>query len=147
MATSVTKDMTQKLSNKYKPTDMTIHWKALEEHFLMVPFVFRFNNFQGKMHFLNFSKKNSVLKYSHKMLICSLGSYITLIIHPCVILCTVHCSVVLRCSNAAWHQSPGIRLSGPLMLCHSLRLRIGLEMFHQKGDTDQKFTKFTKYDQ
>jgi hypothetical protein len=22
-----------------KPTDMTIHWKALEEHFLMVPLV------------------------------------------------------------------------------------------------------------
>jgi hypothetical protein len=24
-----------------KPTDMTIHWKALEEHFLMVPLVLR----------------------------------------------------------------------------------------------------------
>jgi hypothetical protein len=23
-----------------KPTDLTIHWKALEEHFLMVPFIF-----------------------------------------------------------------------------------------------------------
>jgi hypothetical protein len=36
-----------------KHTDMTIHWKALEEHFLMVPLVLR-----GIMHFLNFSKKN-----------------------------------------------------------------------------------------
>jgi hypothetical protein len=24
-----------------RPTDMTIHWKALEEHFLMVPLVFK----------------------------------------------------------------------------------------------------------
>jgi hypothetical protein len=30
-------------------TDMTIHWKALEGHFLMVPFKF------GGMQFLNFS--------------------------------------------------------------------------------------------
>jgi hypothetical protein len=36
---------------------MTIHWKALEEHFLMVPFIF-----QWKMHFLNFSQKTSVLE-------------------------------------------------------------------------------------
>jgi hypothetical protein len=41
---------------------MTIHWKALEKHFLMEPLVFQFNHFlgQGKgegweMHFLNFS--------------------------------------------------------------------------------------------
>jgi hypothetical protein len=34
-----------------KPTDMTIHWKALE-HFLMVPFVFR-----GKFIFWIFLKK------------------------------------------------------------------------------------------
>jgi hypothetical protein len=27
-------------------TDMTIHWKALEEHFLIAPLVFRFNLFQ-----------------------------------------------------------------------------------------------------
>jgi hypothetical protein len=26
------------------PSDMTIHWKALEEHFLMVPLVIRFNH-------------------------------------------------------------------------------------------------------
>jgi hypothetical protein len=44
-----------------KHTDMTIHWKGLEEHFLMVPLVFRFNHaFSGekKINFLNFSKKN-----------------------------------------------------------------------------------------
>jgi hypothetical protein len=28
-----------------KHSDMTIHWRALEEHFLMVPLVFRFNHF------------------------------------------------------------------------------------------------------
>jgi hypothetical protein len=39
-----------------KHTDMTIHWKAFEEHFLMVPLVFL-----GKIHFLNFSQKISVL--------------------------------------------------------------------------------------
>jgi hypothetical protein len=43
-----------------KPTFMTIHWKALEEHFLMVPLlVFRFN-FQGEMHFLNFFLTNNL---------------------------------------------------------------------------------------
>jgi hypothetical protein len=26
-----------------EPTDMTIHWKALGKHFLMVPLVFQFN--------------------------------------------------------------------------------------------------------
>jgi hypothetical protein len=44
-----------------KPTDMTIHWKALEEHFMMVPLVFQFD-FRGKTfhHFctdLNFVKE------------------------------------------------------------------------------------------
>jgi hypothetical protein len=43
-----------------KPTDTTIHWKALEEHFLMVPLVFRFNHFRGKFEF--FSKKPQYLK-------------------------------------------------------------------------------------
>jgi hypothetical protein len=39
---------------------MTIHWKALAEHILMVPVVVRF--FWGKMHFLNFSQKISGFK-------------------------------------------------------------------------------------
>jgi hypothetical protein len=41
MVTSVTKDETQKLPTKRLPehTNMTIHWKALEEHFLMVPLI------------------------------------------------------------------------------------------------------------
>jgi hypothetical protein len=39
---------------------MTIHWKALEEHFLMVPFVFQFNHFPGKNAF--FSKTHQFLK-------------------------------------------------------------------------------------
>jgi hypothetical protein len=35
-----------------EPTDMTIDWKALEEHFLMVSLVFLCNYLpQGKMHF------------------------------------------------------------------------------------------------
>jgi hypothetical protein len=54
MATSVTKGVTQKLAKKIgvsKHTNMTIHWKALEEHFLMVPLVFRFNHFQGENAF------------------------------------------------------------------------------------------------
>jgi hypothetical protein len=39
MVTSATKGGTQKFPKKLrlsKPTDMTIHWKALGEHFLMV---------------------------------------------------------------------------------------------------------------
>jgi hypothetical protein len=41
-----------------EPTDMTIQsaiWKALEEHFMMVPLVFQFSG--GKMHFLNLQKR------------------------------------------------------------------------------------------
>jgi hypothetical protein len=47
-----------------KPIDMTIHWKGLEEHFLMVPLVFRFNHVQGEKNYflIFFSQKNSVLK-------------------------------------------------------------------------------------
>jgi hypothetical protein len=39
-----------------KHIDMTIHWKALEAHFLMVhvPLVFRFKHFQRKNTFLKF---------------------------------------------------------------------------------------------
>jgi hypothetical protein len=43
MVTSVTKGGIQKLPKKIKivqTTDMTIHWKALEEHFMMAPLVF-----------------------------------------------------------------------------------------------------------
>jgi hypothetical protein len=59
IVTSVTKGRTQKLPKRLsKPTDMTIHWKALEEYLLMVPSVSQFKHFQGKMQFLNFSKKN-----------------------------------------------------------------------------------------
>jgi hypothetical protein len=39
-------------------TDMTIHWKALEEHFLMVPLVFRFNHFRGENAFSELFSKN-----------------------------------------------------------------------------------------
>jgi hypothetical protein len=39
---------------------MTIHWKALEEHFLMVPLVLVWG-----MHFLNFSEKGGQNKYKN----------------------------------------------------------------------------------
>jgi hypothetical protein len=39
-----------------KHSDMTIHFKALVEHFLMVPLIFRFSHSRGKMHFLSCSK-------------------------------------------------------------------------------------------
>jgi hypothetical protein len=46
-----------------KHIDITIHWKGLEEHFLMEPLVFWFNHFQGeKLIFGIFIKKTSVLK-------------------------------------------------------------------------------------
>jgi hypothetical protein len=49
MATSFTEGATHKLPKEFllKPTDMTIHWKALEEHFLMVPSI-QFNHFWGR---------------------------------------------------------------------------------------------------
>jgi hypothetical protein len=36
---------------------MTIHWKALEEHFLMISFSIRL--FGGEMYFINISAKES----------------------------------------------------------------------------------------
>jgi hypothetical protein len=51
-------EIAKKLLKLSKYTDVTIHWKALEEHFLMVyQLVFQFNHF-GEMLFLNFSKKH-----------------------------------------------------------------------------------------
>jgi hypothetical protein len=35
---------------------MTIHWKALEEYFLMEPLVFRFNHFWWENAFSEFSR-------------------------------------------------------------------------------------------
>jgi hypothetical protein len=66
--TSVTKGGTQKLPKTFWDCHRTIHWKALEEHFLMGQLVFRFNSiFGGNIHFLNFAKKNSVLKELHQL--------------------------------------------------------------------------------
>jgi hypothetical protein len=58
MVTSVTKvgcdtEIAKEL-RLLKPTNLTIHWKALEEHFLMVPLVFHFI-------FCEFYQKTSVL--------------------------------------------------------------------------------------
>jgi hypothetical protein len=36
---------------------MTIHWKAIEEHFLTVPLVFRFNHFRRENAFSEFFSK------------------------------------------------------------------------------------------
>jgi hypothetical protein len=32
-----------------KPAEMTIHWKALEQHFPMMPLVFQVNHHRGKI--------------------------------------------------------------------------------------------------
>jgi hypothetical protein len=53
-------NIAQKALGLSKHTDMTIHWKGIEQHFLMVPLVFRFI-FRGKLHFLTFSQKTLVL--------------------------------------------------------------------------------------
>jgi hypothetical protein len=49
MVSSVTNGVTEKLSKKIiklsKPNSMTIHRKALEKHFRMVPLIFRFKYF------------------------------------------------------------------------------------------------------
>jgi RNAse (barnase) inhibitor barstar len=61
MMTSVAKGGTEKLRQNLrlsKHTDLTIHWKALEEHFLMVPLDFRFNHFQEKNAFSEFFSKH-----------------------------------------------------------------------------------------
>jgi hypothetical protein len=42
----------KKKKEDLKHTD--IHWKALEEHFFMVPLDFRFNHFQGRNVFSEF---------------------------------------------------------------------------------------------
>jgi hypothetical protein len=51
------REIAQKIKIVETYADMTIHWKALEEHFLMVPLVLQFNHFQGTIHFLKFSPK------------------------------------------------------------------------------------------
>jgi hypothetical protein len=40
---------------------MTIHWKALEEHFLMVPDVFRSNQFGEENAFSKYVSKTLVI--------------------------------------------------------------------------------------
>jgi hypothetical protein len=44
-----------------KPTDMTIHWKCLEEHFLMAP------SMESAFSEFFFSKKTSVLIQNYKL--------------------------------------------------------------------------------
>jgi hypothetical protein len=46
---------------------MTIHWKALEKHFLMVTLVFRFTEFLGKSIFSEFFSKNLSFKNSQEV--------------------------------------------------------------------------------
>jgi hypothetical protein len=48
-------EITHQNLRSLKPTNTTIHWKALEEHFLMTPLVFDSTIFMGNV--LNFSKK------------------------------------------------------------------------------------------
>jgi hypothetical protein len=59
LATSVTKGRTLKLPIKI--VVMTINWKALEEHFLMVPYflIFSIQPCPGKMYFLIFFLQNT----------------------------------------------------------------------------------------
>jgi hypothetical protein len=57
-------EIAQKHLRLSKDTDMTIHWKGLEEHFLMVhvPLVLRFNHFWGEIPFSEFfSQKTSII--------------------------------------------------------------------------------------
>jgi hypothetical protein len=51
-------EIAQKNLRLSKPTDMTIHWKGVEEHFLMVPLVFRFIRFWGEKAFSEFFSNN-----------------------------------------------------------------------------------------
>jgi hypothetical protein len=60
-----------------KPTDMTIHWKFFEDHFLMVPFfdptIFRSNHFQGANAFSEFFSKNLSPKTVKTCIVCGLN--------------------------------------------------------------------------
>jgi hypothetical protein len=51
---------TKRFKIALRHTDMTIHWKSLEEHFLMVPTTisFQFNHFRGNNEFSGFFSKN-----------------------------------------------------------------------------------------
>jgi hypothetical protein len=72
MATSVTEIAPQNLRLS-KHTDMTIHWKGLEGHFLMVPLVFQFNHFRGKDSFSEFFSQKPVLKEQRNNLCKKIG--------------------------------------------------------------------------
>jgi hypothetical protein len=48
--------MTNKIT--FSQGTMGIHWKALEEHFLMVALIFRFNHFWGRNAFSEFFSEN-----------------------------------------------------------------------------------------
>jgi hypothetical protein len=52
-------EIAQKYLRLSKPINMTIHWKALDEHFLMVPFIL------GGNAFSEFSPKTSALRGQH----------------------------------------------------------------------------------
>jgi hypothetical protein len=100
---------------------MTIHWKALKEHFLVVPFIFLFKHLlRGKMHFLHFSPKDLVLKdiirCGNNLLICDgqVNCDITKIY-----LCFKECNKIAACTwqtcltscrsceHGAWCMAPG----------------------------------------
>jgi 23S rRNA maturation mini-RNase III len=46
---------------------MTIHWKAFEEHFLMVPLLFRFIHFWVGDAFYEFFSKKSLVSWKKKL--------------------------------------------------------------------------------
>jgi hypothetical protein len=54
---------------------MTIHWKALEAHFLMASLVFRFSG----AHFLNFSFSKNLSPYRVKTFGCTINTDIVLL--------------------------------------------------------------------
>jgi hypothetical protein len=62
MLASVTNGGTQKLPQNFgmlEHTDMTIHWKALEKHFLIIPLFLWVNHFFGEKYiFWIFLKKH-----------------------------------------------------------------------------------------
>jgi hypothetical protein len=83
---------------------MTIHWKALEQHLLMVNIFFYLPHFGG-MHFPNFSQKTSVLKVHYPEtfhLLMSSKLHISLFVHHVVSNIDSFRQVHLR-SNARLH--------------------------------------------
>jgi hypothetical protein len=97
-------------SRLLKHTDMTIHRKALEEHFLMTTLAFRFIHSQGKDTFSEFFSKN----FSPKVLTVNtvstvyegqLDMYYSYHHHHFVMIPYFRSIILILFNHVKWHQT------------------------------------------